>query len=203
MESHAFVKTKGLHVISFCDARSEKARALEKCVLQTIVDRDRLLKQPASLSDRVFNELWQAYRYFVEKLEKSFKTREFVVENITTTEGRNVFARRLSGNTTYTGIVSHCALGSDNTAPAITDTELGTEVYRKALSSGTYANNISYLETFFTAAETSGTYEEYGFFIDGSGAADSGQIFNRFIQTTVKSVTETMNVQSTVTWNDA
>jgi hypothetical protein len=83
------------------------------------------------------------------------------------------------------------------------NTQLGTEVYRKALSSGTYLNNVAYIETFFTAAEVTGTFEEYGMFIDGTGAANSGQLFNRFTSTNIKSATETMNVQSIVTFNDA
>lgn len=193
------VKIKGLHIISLCSVKTDKARELEALIQDNALEREFWVgKAPTKLY-----ELWKEYRYYVDLLHKLCKVREYVIENITTTEGRNVFARILSGNTTYTGVVSHCALGTDNTAPAITDTQLIAETYRKALSSGTFATNISYLETFFTAAEVTGTFEEYGFFIDGSGAANSGQIFNRFIQSITKSVTETMNVQSTVTWNDA
>lgn len=152
---------------------------------------------------RLFHALWLEYRDMIGQLEQNFKLREVVIENITTTVGRAVLAQRLGGDTTYTGTVNYTALGSNNTAAVVGDATLGTEVYRKALSSGTDASNISYLETFFTAAETSGTYEEYGMFIDGTGSANTGQLFNRFVSTIVKSVTETLNVQSVITINDA
>ena len=145
----------------------------------------------------------EQYRYFLGLLHRKFKLREHFVENITTTVGRTVLARRLSGNTTYTGIVNYTALGTGTNPVAIGDTQLQTETYRKALSSGTYANNIAYLETFFTMTETSGTFQEYGNEIDGTGTVNTGQLFNHFLQAVTKSITETLNVQSTVTFADA
>ncbi len=140
---------------------------------------------------------------FRKKLEEKFKVRESIIENITTTVGRSVLAQRLSGTTTYTGTVNYTALGTSSTAPAVSDTQLGTETYRKALSSGTYSNNIAYLETFFTSTEVTGSFEEYGMFIDGTGSANSGQLFNRFTESNSKSNVETLNVQSHVTLSDA
>ncbi len=145
---------------------------------------------------------YEEYRFLINQLHRKFLKREILVPNITATVGRGVLAQRLAGTTTYTGSVKYTALGTSNASPTVADLTLGTEVYRKALSSGTFLTNIAYIETFFTASETSGTYQEYGNFIDGSGAADSGQLFNRFIQTTVKSSVETLNVQSQVTFND-
>lgn len=195
------VKAKGVHIITLCKATSDGARKLQDLIVD--VEQRRSFAMKMANNAKYLHDLWEEYRYYLELLHKRFKTFEIAVENITTTEGRNVFARLLSGDNTYSGNISHCALGDDNTAPAIGDTQLVNEVYRKALSSGTYANNIAYLETFFTATEDTGTYEEYGFFIDGTGSANSGQIFNRFTTQTVKSNTETMNVQSQVTISDA
>lgn len=222
------VLAKGVHILSICDARSEKAQKIEGFMerirvkfhelkqaglkieikkIQAIIDgNDKAMEyfqNELQFIEQKIYELWEESQYHLKVLHKNFLLRQYVRENITTTAGRAVSARRLAGNTTYTGIVSHTALGTNNTAPAITDTQLGTETYRKALSSGTFANNISYIETFFTASEVSGTFQEYGNFIDGSGSANSGQIFNHFLQTITKSVTETLNVQSTITWSDA
>lgn len=198
------INIKGAHFITLADISSDKAKKIERIIISNIQRRIETIKRSFvnPINNKILHNLWEEYRYFIDYLNRFFKTQEFLLHNITTTIGRNVLARRLSGNTTYTGIVNYTALGTNNTAPAITDTQLGTETYRKALSSGTYSNNIAYLETFYTAAEVSGTFEEYGMFIDGNAAANSGQIFNRFIQTITKSVVETMNVQSTVTFSD-
>jgi len=139
----------------------------------------------------------------IAELNERFQKREILVENITTTVGRAAIASRLAGASTYTGMVNYTALGSSSTAAAVGDTTLGTEVYRKALSSGTAISNVAYLETFFNATETSGTYQEYGMFIDGTSTANSGQMFNRFTQAITKSASETLNVRSVITLNDA
>jgi len=193
---------KGIHVMTVCDVRSGKAQSLERAIEGCVKKRQFLIDAGLATREKL-HELWTEYRFYVERLHRLFKTQEMVVENVTTTIGRSVLAQRLSGDTTYTGTVNYTALGDDNTAPVVGDATLGNEVYRKGLSSGTDSSNIAYLETFFTASETSGTYEEYGMFIDGSGVADSGQLFNRFTATVVKSVTETLNVQSIITFNDA
>lgn len=198
------VKVKGVHTLSVCDARSDEAKRLSDFIEVNAAHRRFLLslaQKGKDVSDKL-HRLWGEYRFLVDQLHR-YKVREVCIENMTMTVGRAVFARRLAGNTTYTGIVNYTALGSSSTAVALGDTQLGTEVYRKALSSGTYLNNIAYLETFFTAAETSGTYQEYGNFIDGTGAANSGQLFNRFLQAVTKSAVETLNVQSTITISDA
>lgn len=193
---------KGLHIISLCDMRSRRAQRLENIIENISKKRQFLIKTGQDTGGKL-KELWMEYKWYLDQLNKRFLTEQFYVENVTVTVGRAVFAQRLGGDNTYTGNVDYGALGTNNTAPAIGNTTLGTETYRKALSSGTDSNNIAYLENFYTAAEVNGTFEEYGFFIDGAAGADTGQLFNRFIQTVVKSNTESLNVQSTVTINDA
>ena len=193
---------KGMHIFSLCKADNYIAQSLETLIENVRIQRLKALES-GTLTETLSKKLWDQYQYFIKKLHKDFLVNQFVVENITTTVGRAVLAKRLAGINTYSGNVSHTALGTSATAPSVADTQLGTETYRKALSSGTSSNNISYLETFFTAAEVSGTFEEYGNFIDGSGSANSGQLFNRFTQTVAKSNVETLNVQSIITLNDA
>lgn len=193
---------KGVHVLSTCDVKSERAQRLQQAILANMSARELLVKLGGATKQKL-HELWVEYNYFIQQLHRGYLTSQVYVENITTTVGRAVLAQKLSGDNTYTGNVNYTALGDDATAPVIGDTTLGNETYRKALSSGTSSNNIAYIETFFTASEVTGTFEEYGMFIDGTGSADTGQLFNRFTTTTVKSGTETLNVQSIVTFNDA
>lgn len=193
---------KGVHIFSLCKADNYIAQSLETLIENVRIQRLKALES-GTLTETLSKKLWDQYQYFIKKLHKDFLVNQFVIENITTTVGRAVLAKRLAGINTYSGNVSHTALGTSATAPSVADTQLGTETYRKALSSGTSSNNISYLETFFTAAEVNGTFEEYGNFIDGSGSANSGQLFNRFTQTVAKSNVETLNVQSIITLNDA
>lgn len=195
-------KIKGTHIISVCDMRTERAQELEK-MLEDIRKRRTFLIGAHLGTPEVLRRLWEEYKYLLEILHSKFLVNQFAIENITCTVGRSVLAQRLSGTTTYTGIVNYGALGTSSAAPAVGNTTLGTETYRKALSSGTYSSNIAYLENFYTASEVSGTFEEYGFFIDGTGSANSGQLFNRFTQSVTKSATESLNVQSTITLNDA
>ena len=107
------------------------------------------------------------------------RVREF--DNLVPTVGRNVFARRLAGDLTYTGTVNYAALGSDATAPTNGDTTLGTEVYRKVLDSATVANNVAYLSTFFAAGVATAIHYEAGLFIDGGAGADTGRLFSHVV----------------------
>ena len=195
------VGAKGVHIISLCKITTERATRLQKQIEDVRKRRTSLLESGRATFESL-RILWEEYNYFLSLLHKGFLVRQRVVENVTATVGRAVLAQRLAAITTYTGTVNYGALGTSNTAPAVGNTQLGAETYRKALSSGTAASNIAYLENFYTSSEVSGTFEEYGFFIDGTGSANSGQLFNRFTTTTVKSNVESLNVQSTITISD-
>lgn len=193
---------KGIHRITISDCSSPKAQKIIKAIDENIKNWQALMSSNSADKESLSLKLHQQYRFLMDKLESNFKTRELVVENITTTVGRAALITRLVGTNTYTGNVTHCALGSGTSTPAVGDTTLQTETYRKALTSGTPSSNVGILETFFAPGEGTGTLEEYGYFIDGTGTVNSGQLFNRFSQTIVKSSTESLNVQSTVTFSD-
>jgi hypothetical protein len=100
--------------------------------------------------------------------------------NIIVTNGRNVLARRLANDVTYSGAINYGALGTvASPVPANADTQLGTEVYRKVCSSQTAAGNVAYVDFFYAATDTNGTYTEFGNFIDGTGTANTGRLFSR------------------------
>ena len=196
------LKIKGIHTISICDASDKRAWNLQ-CLIEGVrLKREDLIKSGKATAE-LLHGLWQEYNWYLKQLHKQFLINQIVVENLTTTVGRSVLMQRLAGTTTYTGTVNYCALGTSATSPTVGDTQLGTETYRKALSSGTFAANIAYLETFFTASEVSGSFNEYGFFIDANGSANTGQMFNRFISAQTKSTVQTLNVQSIITLNSA
>ena len=100
--------------------------------------------------------------------------------NIIPTTGRNVLARLLAGDTTYSGEVDYGALG-DGVSPSFTNssTELDSEQFRSQADSQAFDENISYIDWFIASGDVAdGTYTEFGAFIDGSAAADSGQAFS-------------------------
>ncbi len=196
-QKKAKVYFAGTHIFTLAKVVSEKAQKIvaqiEACIS----------KRAGLIGEEALHQNWLEYSYWQNQLNKFFKTQEIVIENLTTNAGRNVFARLLANDNTYSGNISHTALGDDPTAAAVTDTTLGNEVYRKALSSGSFLNQTAYIETFFTATEVDGTFEEFGNVIDGTGSADTGILFNRFTDTVTKSNVETLNVQSQIAMTDA
>ena len=69
------------------------------------------------------------------------------VNNLVVAVGKDTIASRMVGNTT--AIMSHMAVGSSNTAAVTSQTALGGELGRVALTSATRsANTITYVGTF-------------------------------------------------------
>ncbi len=83
--------------------------------------------------------------------------------------------------------ITYCALGADNTAPAIGQTQLvdegGGAAMRKTITSKTIVVNEITLSTFFTAAQSTLAIEEAGMFGSSTaGAAEnSGILFSRWL----------------------
>jgi len=141
------------------------------------------------------------YMHLLEQF-KAFMTREIVVENIVVTAGRSVLAQRLAGTTTYTGTINYGVLGSSATAVSNSDTQLGTEVFRKVVASASYTTNVSFIDFFYSKTDTNGTYNEFGTVIDGTGSANTGQLFTHALTGGwVKTSSESMTVscQYTIT----
>lgn len=135
--------------------------------------------------------------------EKTLVT-EKEIKNLLPTAGRTVIARWLTGDNTISADdgCNYCSLGTSATAPANGDTQLGTETYRKATSSATYSSNIAYISIFYTATEVTGTFQECGVHIGGTGTANTGQLFSHFLTGGItKTSTETLTVESTITIN--
>jgi hypothetical protein len=184
-------KVTGRHLFEIYDTTSPEASDIEHQL--DLLTQMRNVYHPA-----LYAEL---YAELMAKLRK-FKTREMVVENIVPTVGRSVLAQRIAGITTYTGTINYGALGSASTAVANSDTQLGTEVFRKIPAVQSASTNVATIQFFFTKGDTNGTYQEWGAFIDGTASANTGQIFSHLLTGGwVKSSSETMTVLSTYTFS--
>lgn len=118
-------------------------------------------------------------------------------KNLVAYAGRSVIAQRLANDTTYTLAITHGAVGTDTTPPTVNDTTLGAEFYRKTPSSQTFGGTgdcVAFISFFYAATDWDGTAREFGTFIDGTGSADTGQLFNFVAVNWVKSNTETLTV---------
>lgn len=117
----------------------------------------------------------------IAELERISKVREYVTENLIVTVGRAVIAQRLASITTNTGIINYGALGTSATAASNGQTQLVAEVFRKIVASASSTTNVAFVDFFYSKADTNGTYQEFGSFIDGTGTANSGVMFTRVV----------------------
>ena len=113
------------------------------------------------------------------------------VPNLVVTTGKNYVASRMKDTTA--AAMTHMAVGSGSTAAAASDTALGNELDRQALTSTTVNNNtITYVAT-FGAGDGTGAVTEAGLFNASSG----GSLLCRTVFSVVnKSSTDSM----TITW---
>jgi len=121
-------------------------------------------------------------------------------DNLICTVGNTMIANNLSdASPDNTMKVNYVALGSDDTAPAIGDTALGTETYRNTVSSSSNVLNVAYFTGFFNTTETTGTYKEAGLFSNGGAGADSGILLSHVAIDVTKDNTETLTIDWTLT----
>lgn len=153
---------------------------------------------------------WSEYRRMLSELYRRHLSFEAApIPNLVVNNGLEMLGRILSGDVTYTGVWNYCAFGDSNTAVNAADTQLGSEVYRKQVTSTTFSGNEGFASTFLNQSEDADTYEEIGHFIDGTGTTNSGRLFSRIeaadtVELPVtKSLTETLTVDYKVTFANA
>jgi len=131
------------------------------------------------------------------------KKRVLVYENLIPTCGRAAIANHLTDPTPTPAnlLVNYTALGTGVNAPANSDTQLQTEVFRKATASETNADNIAYITAFYTAAEVSGTFKEAGLFILGTITPNSGTLLSRVAIDITKTTSETLSIDYQISIN--
>ena len=131
--------------------------------------------------------------------------RRWEKNNIIPTIGRSALACQISGQATYEAEATYIAIGTGTGEPVNADTTLGTETYRKAMSSGNYASTSAYISGFFTAAEVTGDFKEFGIFGDGiatqaTGDPDVGILYSRVLENISKDATETLTISWTISF---
>ena len=121
------------------------------------------------------------------KEEHSFK-------NLVVNVGKNFVASRMVG--TASNVMSHMAIGEDNTPAAGGDTALGSEAGRVALTSGTASTNVVTYTATFPAGTGTGAIVEAGIFNNSTG----GTMLCRTVFAVVnKGADDAMSVTWTVT----
>ncbi len=115
------------------------------------------------------------------------------LQNLVVTTGLTFIASRMASDSA--SVMTHMALGTGDTEPAIGDTTLGVEVAREALTSASAsANVVSYAATFDPGVGT-GAITEAGIFNDAS----SGVMLNRVTFPVVnKQAGDTLSIAWTV-----
>jgi hypothetical protein len=118
------------------------------------------------------------YKNFKTLYRWGKKTGEDKHKNVICNNGFNALTRLLTGDTTYTGEINKALLGTGVGSASASDTQLITEAYRNDIASATADANIAYLTAFFTEAEVSGTFKEFGNCIDGTASANTGRLWS-------------------------
>lgn len=118
--------------------------------------------------------------------------REF--KNLVVTVGKNFVASRMVG--TSAAVMSHMAIGSDNTPAAAGDTALGSELGRVALAGASAATNVVTYTATFPAGTGTGAVVEAGIF----NATPAGTMLCRTVFAVVnKGIDDAMSITWTVT----
>lgn len=119
---------------------------------------------------------------------------EHEFKNLVVTVGKNFVASRMVG--TASSVMSHMALGSDNTPAAVGQTALVAELGRVALATATATDNVVTYTATFPAGTATGAVVEAGIFNDGT----AGTMLCRTVFAVVnKGADDAMSVTWTVT----
>ena len=118
--------------------------------------------------------------------------------NLITTLGKNL-ARDLLGIASGITGMNYIAVGTDDTAAAITDTVLGTEVHRAVFTDTVYDTAKVTFKYYLDSSTANGeTLVEAGLFgDDATGVKDSGTLFAHVIHT---EIVKTSSVAVTYSW---
>jgi hypothetical protein len=115
-------------------------------------------------------------------------------KNMFVTAGKNSIADALRG-TDNKGIVTYCAVGTDATAPALGNTQLGSELARKLISVKEVDGNTAVFSTYFTTSEAIGALKEAGLFGDAASATpDTGTLFCHAAINKTKTSSDTLTI---------
>jgi len=128
--------------------------------------------------------------------------------NLYTTIGLNLLRGALGGDYTAIndGTIRYVAIGDNNTAPALGNTTLVNEVFRKPVTSIDIATDaVCESILYIAASEAVGAIEEIGWFCGPSATAtaDTGSLLARVLYSRVKTNLEAIRITRTDTLEEA
>ena len=109
-------------------------------------------------------------------------------KNLIVSTGKVLVCNMLRDAAGYDTGLTYCALGSDNTAPGVGQTQLvnegGGAAMRLPITTKTLAANVLTFSTFFPAASSTLTIEEVAIFghSTAGGTENSGIMFSRWLE---------------------
>ena len=165
------------------------------------------VEQPQSYVRRTMKSNWK-WTTNVKITARDLKGKILDVQefkNIITTVGLGMVIDLLDGGIAD-GEIKYMAVGSDNTAPALADTTLGTETFRKIMTTQTQPTVTSLLSTVYVApGEAVGAIEELGWFAGAAAGAgaDSGIMVSHILYSRTKTALESIQVERTDTIAEA
>jgi len=121
--------------------------------------------------------------------------------NLITTVGLGMVVDFLDGGIAD-GEIKRMALGSNAAAPALTDTQLGTETFRKAMTTQTQPTTTSLLSTVYIAPDENAVQiEEIGWFagVNADDTPNNGIMVSRVLYSRLKTTLESILVERTDT----
>lgn len=157
-----------------------------------------MVRNPAGT---MYEEPWQWHgriKVIITYADGSQQIDEF--DNLITDAGRGLLRDTLRGAVTDAKI-RYLALGTSTTAPAISDTQLGAEVFRKAVTSFTTSGNTATITNVYVApGDAVGVgIQELGWFAgpDATTTANSGVLLARVLYAHNKTNVESIQFQRT------
>ena len=119
--------------------------------------------------------------------------------NLIVTNGKNLIRDMLGLVAGVTGL-NYFAIGTDNTTVQVTDTTLGTEVFRDTFTKTNLSSAKINIQYYLGSGSANGnTLTEAGLFgDDATGTPDSGTLFARVTHT---SIVKTSSIAVTYSWD--
>ena len=121
-----------------------------------------------------------------------------IVENLFVDSGKEAIAARLADDTAKInrGVPTFGAVGTGTSVPALLDTTLETEIFRKVLATTIFSGNQTTLRLFLSTTQGNGVLKEFGIFgEDATSAPDSGTMFNRVNINRTKTASNTLTIE--------
>lgn len=139
----------------------------------------------------IWARFWQKFGLF-KNVGELIHYKEY--KNVFVNTGKHSILDRFA-STGDTGEITYVALGDGTSTPAATDTALGNELFRKAITSRSRSGTKFYSSTFIASTEGNNTYKEVGLYGDDAAAGSgTGTLYTRAVIDETKSAGESVTI---------